>query len=273
MKTRLVVLIDFSPQTAVILKLAKRWSEITNAEILLIHQVTYAIPALTDSETRTKIIQFEKGKANAKLSSLIQKHFKKTDAVDFEIYEKNLILSLKHMVGKKFNDIVMLGTEGTGFLKKYFMGSTALKIIDELNCLIITVPPFYEAHFPQKLTVAVTHKYPLNRSAFSNFLGVIKNFIELVHFISIVTPGENVKKAHEYLLNLTQECEHNIPCTYDLFEGSSAFAEIKDFVLDNPNTMLVVQKGSRNLSDHLFRKFFINDLVHDSSLPLIIIPQ
>jgi len=265
MNTRLVVLVDFSPQTEVILKLAKRWSEMIPAEILLIHQVTFAIPALADSDTRTKIIQFDKGKANAELNSLIQKHFGKTNAVDFEIFEKNLILSLKHMVGKKFND--------TGFLKKYFMGSTALKIIDELNCVIITVPPFYEAHFPQTLTVAVTHKFPLNRKVFSIFLGVIQNFIELVHFISIVTHVENVKKALEYLLNLTQECEHNIPCTYDLFEGSAAFAGIKDFVRDNPNTMLVVQKGSRTINDHLFRKFFINDLAHDRSLPLIIVPH
>jgi nucleotide-binding universal stress UspA family protein len=273
MNPRLMVLIDFSPQTEVILKLAKRWSEIIKAEILLIHQVTYAVPALADSDTRTKIIQFEKGKVNTELNNLIRKHFGKTDTVDFEIFEKNLIPSLKKLVGKKFNDIVMLGTEGSGILKKYFMGSTALKIIDELNWLTITVPPFYETHFPQTLTVAVTHKYPLNRKIFSNFLGTIQNFIEQVHFLSIVTPGENVKKAHEYLLNLTQECEHNIPCTYDLFEGSSAFDAVKNFVLDNPNTLLVVQKGSRNLSDHLFRKFFINDLVYDSSLPLIIIPQ
>jgi nucleotide-binding universal stress UspA family protein len=273
MKTRLVVLIDFSPQNEVIVKLAKRWSEIINAEILLIHQVTYAVPALANSESRMKIIQYEKGKAIAELNKLIQKHFEKKHSVDYEIFETNLIPTLKNMIGKKFQDIVMIGTERSGIFKKYFMGSTALNIIDELNGLTIAVPPDFETHFPQTLTVAVTQKYPLNRSAFNNFLGVIKNFIEQVHFISIITPDENVKKSHEYLLNLTQECQHKIPCTYDIFEGESAFKEIKKFVQENPNTMLVVQKGSRNLSDHLFRKFFINDLVHDSSLPLIIIPQ
>jgi nucleotide-binding universal stress UspA family protein len=273
MKTRLVVLIDFSPQNEVIVKLAKRWSEIINAEILLIHQVTYAVPALANSESRMKIILYEKGKAVAELNKLIQKHFEKKHSVDYEIFETNLIPTLKNMIGKKFQDIVMIGTESSGIFKKYFMGSTALNIIDELNGLTIAVPPDFETHFPQTLTIAVTNKYPLNRSAFSNFLGVIKNFIETVHFISIVLPGENVKKAHEYLLNLTHECEHNIPCTYDIFEGESVFEEIKNFVHDNPNTMLVVQKGSRTINDHLFRKFMINDLVHDSSLALIVIPN
>lgn len=272
MKTRLVVLIDFSPQNEVIVKLAKRWSEIINAEILLIHQVTYAVPALADSESRIKIIQYEKGKAIAELNKLIQKHFEKNNSVNYEIFEKNLIPTLKNMLGKKYQDIVMIGTGGSGIFKKYFMGSTALKIIDDLNCQTIAVPPDFETHFPQTLTVAVTHKYPLNRNAFNNFLGEIKNFIELVHFISIVTPDENVKKSHEYLLNLTQECQHKIPCSYDIFEGESAFKEIKKFVQENPNTMLVVQKGSRTITDHLFRKLLINDLVHDNSLPLIIIP-
>ena len=273
MKTRLVVLIDFSPQNEVIVKLAKRWSEIIKAEILLIHQVTYAVPALADSESRMKIIQYEKGKAIAELNKLIQKHFEKNDSVNYEIFEKNLIPSLKNLLGKNYQDIVMIGTERSGIFTKYFMGSTALKIIDDLNCQTIAVPPDFETHFPQTLTVAVTQKYPLNRIAFNNFLGVIKNFIEQVHFISIITPDENVKKSHEYLLNLTQECQHKIPCTYDIFEGESAFKEIKKFVQENPNTMLVVQKGSRTISDHLFRKFFINDLVHDNSLPLIIIPS
>lgn len=273
MKTRLVVLIDFSPQTDVILELAKRWSEIIKAEILLIHQITYAVPALADSDTRTKIIQFEKGKATAEINRAIQKHFEKNDTVEFEIVEKNLVPSLKNKLGKTGHDIVVLGTEGSGIFEKYFMGSTALKIIDELNHLIITVPPFYETRFPQTLTVAVTQKYPLNRKIFSEFLGAVQNFIELLHFVSIVTPDVNLNKEHEYLLNLTRECEHNIPCTYDIFEGKSAFDEIKKFVADNPNTMLVVQKGSRTITDHLFRKFMINDLVHDNSLPLIVVPN
>ena len=273
MKSRLVVLIDFSPQNEIIVKLAKRWSEIINAEILLIHHVTYAVPALADSESRMKIIQYEKGKAIAELNKLIQKHFDRNNSVDYEIFEKNLIPSLKNMLGKKYQDIVMLATEGSGIFKKYFMGSTALKIIDDLNWQTIAVPPDFETHFPQSLTVAVTHKYPLNKNAFYNFLGVIKNFIEQVHFISVVTPADNLKKTHEYLVNLSQECKHNIPCTYDLFEGESAFGEISKFVHENPHTMLVVQKGSRTISDHLFRKFLINDMVHDSSLPLIIIPS
>lgn len=273
MKTRLVVLIDFSTQTEVILKFARRWCEIIKAEILLMHQVTYAIPALANSESRTKIIQFEKGKAIAKVNDLVQKYFDKDFSVDYEIFDKNFVNFLKNRLGKNYYDIVILGTGKTGIFKKYFMGSTALKIIDNLNCLLIAVPPYYETHFPQTLTVAVTHKYPLNRKEFNNFLKVIQNFIESVQFISVVTPDDNLKKTHEYLINLSQECQHNIPCTYDLFEGESAFKEIKEFVHESPNTMLVIQKGSRNFFDHIVRKFLLNDLVHDGSLPLIVVPH
>jgi hypothetical protein len=129
MKTRLVVLIDFSPQNEVIVKLAKRWSEIINAEILLIHQVTYAVPALADSESRMKIIQYEKGKAIAELNKLIQKHFDKNNSVDYEIFEKNLIPSLKNMLGKNYQDIVMIGTERSGIFKNILWVALRSKLL------------------------------------------------------------------------------------------------------------------------------------------------
>ncbi len=197
MKTRLVVLLDFSPQTEVLLKLAKKWSEIINSEVLVIHQITYSVPAMADIVSRRRIILFEKNKALTELNSLIKKHFDKNFPVDVQIFEKELIVSLKNFLGKKYNDLVILGTEGAGIFKKYFIGSTALKIIDKLNFTIITVPPHYEVHTPQTLTVAVTYRYPLNRKLFNDFLKVVQDFIELVHFISVVTPDDNLKKSHE----------------------------------------------------------------------------
>ena len=273
MKTRLVVLIDFSPQTEVLLRLARKWSEIIKSEVLVIHQITYAVPAMADSESRRRIIIFEKNKALAELNILIKKYFDKNFPADVQIFEKGLTVSLNRLLGKEYKDLVIMGTEGTGIFKKYLMGSTALNLIDNLNFTVITVPPRYEAHTPQTLTVAVTYKYPLNRKLFNDFLNIVQDFIESVHFISVVTPDDNLKKTHEYLVNLNQECQHNIPCTYDLFEGESAFKEIRKFVYETPHTMLVVQKGSRSLTDHLFRKFLINELVHDSELPLIVIPH
>lgn len=36
--------------------------------------------------------------------------------------------------------------------------------------------------------------------------------------------------------------------------------------------MLVVQKGSRLLTDQLFRQFLINELVYEGQTPLIVLP-
>lgn len=53
-----------------------------------------------------------------------------------------------------------------------------------------------------------------------------------------------------------------------IYEGSN----IKDVINSKVDELLVVQKGSRLFSDHLFRKFMINELVYEGQTPMIVLP-
>lgn len=273
MKTRLVVLIDFSPYTAVVTEFAKKWNEILNTEILFIHKLNFPFPGLAIEEERENLIEFEKGKVISDLEAIIKSNFHDDKKVSYKIIEKGLINSLPTCLGNEYNDILFLGLKENGVLKKIFIGSTTLKIIEQINYTTITIPFEFKHFIPKSLTIALNIKYPLNKIAFNGLLKAVGSFIEKITFVSVITPKDNFKKNHDYLMKLTHEYNSIINSSFELVKGESVSNEIKEFINMNPETMLVVQKGTRSITDQLFRKFMINDLLSDSSIPIIIVPS
>jgi len=273
MKTRLVVLIDFSPSTTVLTEFAKKWNEVLNTEILFIHKLNFPFPGLAIEEERENLIDFEKEKVISELNTIIKNNFPDDKKVTFKILEKGLINSLPKYLGKEYNDILILALKETGVLKKIFLGSTALNIIEQINFTTITIPFDFQHFVPKSLTIALNIKYPLNKFAFNGFLNAVVSFIEEITFVSVITPKDNFKKNHEYLMKLAHEYDPIITSSFELVKGESVVNEIKEFTARNPETKLVVQKGARSISDLLFRKFMLNDLVFDSSIPIIILPS
>lgn len=279
-KTRLIALIDFSMYSHSLLELGERWCRIANAELLLLHQVAGLVPAMTEPEIKNQVIEAEKEEALTKLKKLAEEKISASTRVNFKVTGQNLLLALPELLKQDYNDFFLVGLKGTGMLKKIFMGSTATKIIEELNHTTVAVPyklcadPDKRCNLiPQKIIITVSYKYPINANAFRNFLDTFKDSIQQLEFISVVHPDEPEEQCIDYLKSLTSEYqEYADHTTYQVFPGKDVFDKIKSHVRKDKDTILVVQKGSRDLTDLIFRKFLIGQLVDDGSIPLIILP-
>lgn len=272
MKTRLVLLIDFSPYTETLIKFAQTWSQLIKAEVLLINQVYYTVPAMTDINSRQQIINYEKSKALTKLNSLASENFKSPVKTSCKVIESALTFTLPKLLTENYYDLIIAGTKGEGLFSKFILGSTTIKIIEKLNFTTIVLPLSYPNNTPKVLTVATHYKFPLNKIDFNILLTITKKFIETIQFISVKTPNDDFSKTEVYLKKLHSEFNNQVPSSYKIFTGDSVSDELKNYVKNNPDTLMVVQKGSRAISDHLFRKFIVNELVNDNSLPLITLP-
>lgn len=279
MRTRLIVLIDFSIYSHALVELGIRWCEIANAQLLLVHQVPGIVPAMTNSESKDEIIKEEKTQALAKLERFATEKVPPSIPVHYRVTAGNLLNSIDELLKQEYNDIILVGIKGTGMFKKILMGSTATEVINEINQLVVAVPdklcvaPHKFCNLiPRKLIVSLSYKFPLNENAFDNFLTTFKSSITQIEFISVHSE-EKDEKALRYLESLSQKYGERIPCSYKVFTGKDVFDELKKHVRQDNDTTLVVQKGSRNLTDQFFRKFLINQLVHDGSIPLVILPN
>ena len=91
--------------------------------------------------------------------------------------------------------------------------------------------------------------------------------------MSVIHSEKGVGETEFYLRVLQEKYNEKVPSGYSIFKGANVFNEIRRNVQVNSDTTLVVQKGSRSLTDQLFHKFLINQPVNDGSLPLVIMPS
>ena len=273
MKVRLIVLIDFSDHSHKLMELAGYWSQMLHANLLLVHQVPGIVPAFTDSESRKHILEVELKNAESNLKKFSSKYLTGIENVDYRVTDRNLLLELPEITGTDRNDLILLGLKGTGILKKIFIGSTAAKIVDEVKATIVAIPKGVLNHIPSNLVVAVNESNPLNQAKLFELISIFKGNIKNLEIISVITSGDNMNDAKQYMSTFGDAFSNEVSVTYKVLKGEKIFDEIKNYVTQNHKTSyLVVQKGSRMLTDNLFRKFFINVLVHDGSMPLIVIP-
>lgn len=278
-KTRLIALIDFSLYSSALLELAGRWCQNAGANLLLIHKVAGLVPGLAESDMKKKIIDDEKKEAIDKLKKLASEKIAPETKVDFVATDKSILEAISDALDEGLNDYIIVGIKGTGMLKRILMGSVATHVINELNNITITVPeklcvgpgPICNLT-PRKIVVTLTDKYPLNEAALGNFLETFEGTIKKLTFVSVVDEDEDAREETEFLSNLTGKYRQRFDASYKILRGNNVFEEIKENVQGDSDTVLVVQKGSRTLTDQFFRKFFINQLVSDGSLPMVVLP-
>ncbi|MDX5422676.1 MAG: universal stress protein [Hymenobacteraceae bacterium] len=273
MKTRFIVLIDFSSYSKFELQLAKCWGDAMGADLLLLHQPLVFAPALTDIETRDEIVQNEVEKATAKLRSFAGQHLENTSRVTYRVATEDLFLALSELLREHYYNLIFVGLKGTGLLKRIFLGSTAIKVIDQVNVPTVAVPRHPFNMSPESFYVGVNYRYPLNTEALDKLLSLFGDRIKNIKFISIITEKDSRKLAIEYLEDLEEQYGTQWNASYHTFEGDDAFYELKQYMNARTDGVLLVQRGTRSLTDQLFRRFFINELVYDASVPLIVLPS
>jgi len=272
MKKRFIILIDFSEYSSNLLKYACHWSKQVNAELLLVHQSIVLAPALTDNESRQQIAIQANEKALQKLRVLAKELIPTTIKVSFNVSEDNLQLNLTKLLEERYDHLIFAGIKGTGLLKKLFVGSVALQVIDNTKNCVVAMPKEIESFSQEKIYVAVTEKHPLNILELNKFLNFIDRKNTIITFFYLAKPNEKTKGIERHLKELKEMFSDRYITSFSIYEGTNSFADIKKVINNSKEEMLIVQKGSRFLTDQLFRRFLINELVYEGQTPLIVLP-
>jgi nucleotide-binding universal stress UspA family protein len=272
MKTRFIVLIDFSSYSKSELQLAKHWADSMAADLLLLHEPIIMAPALTDGSTRDEISKYETDKALNKLKGFAIQHLPDTRRISYHVADESLIFSLQRLLGEYYYHVVFVGLKGTGFLKRIFIGSMAIRVIDETNNAVVAVPRHSFNMSPDTLYVGIHYKYKLNTAEFDKVLHLFGGKIKHIRFMSVVTQKDSMKQTIAYLEELREQYRGERDVYVEIFKGEDAFYTLKQYMNVHADGMLVVQKGSRSFTSQVFRRFLINELVYDASVPLIVLP-
>jgi hypothetical protein len=138
---------------------------------------------------------------------------------------------------------------------------------------VVAVPKHAFNMSPDTLYVSVYYKYKLNTAEFDKVLHLFGDKIKHIRFLAVVAKKDSMKQTTAYLEELREQYrgEHNV--YIEIFKGEDAFYTLKQYMDAHADGMLVVQKGSRSFTNQVFRRFLINELVYDASVPLIVLPE
>jgi len=272
MKKRFIILVDFSEYSANLIRYACDWGIQANAELLLVHQTIVLVPALTEQDSKQQIIKFANDEALHKLKALAKELIPPTVEVSFSVSETLLQVTLANLLEEPFDNLIFAGIKGTGLLKKIFLGSVALQVIESTKSIIVAMPKEIATYSHTKIFVAVSEKHLLNLLALNKFLSFIDSENTSITFFYLSKPNEKTNNIERQLVDLTAFFADRFDTNYAIYEGSNTFNDIKKVINNRIDDILIVQKGSRLLTDQLFRRFLINELVYEGQTPLIVLP-
>ncbi|MGY6741463.1 MAG: universal stress protein [Cecembia sp.] len=267
---KIYVMVDFSDYTESTLKMVKDWVAGKNAEIKVLHQLDFHLPTLANHDLRLKLLYDHKRELLNRWFKLSEEIFGSSDAVSFEILEVPILEYLK----KTDQDaMIFMGLKGGGILKQIFLGSMVSEVIERLNHTTIAVPKTLKKQVAfDKLVVTAHPKFGFNEEAFGRLMRCLPSSVRSIHWVGIAREGDDEDALYDYLRMLSIMHAHDLNTEISVFIGAEVFSKVKSFFIENGNQVLLIQKGGRTFQDKIFRKFLVNDLVFDGSIPLIVLP-
>ncbi len=272
MNKRFIVLIDFSEYSSNLIQYASEWSQEANAKILLHHQTHPFLPAFAEKEARDYIVREENDKALEKLKTLANTLIPDTIEVAYYVSEIDFHQTLPELLAEPFENLIFIGLKGTGILKKLFLGSVALRIIGNIENTVVAMPKGIDSFSHEKIFVAVGEKKLLNLQQLDNFLKFIDHENTSITFFHLAKPNEDTTLIKDQLQRLSQTYADRFTTNFAVYEANNRLDGIKGVINNKIDEILIVQKGSRILTDQLFSRFLINELVYEGETPLIILP-
>lgn len=272
MRKRFIVLIDFSEYSNHLIQYALDWSKEADASIVLLHETSVASPALADSETKQQITSHHNEQALQQLKTLVNPYIDHRVDISYVVSDVPLLFSLPKLLKEPYDHLVFVGIKGTGILKQLFLGSVALEIIRNTQNIVVAMPNDIDRFSHEKIYVAVNQRKPLNLDQLNYFLQFFNHENTHITFFYLAKPNENTQPVEKKLHHLSESFADRFKTSHAIYEGQNRLEDIKKVINNTIEEILIVQKGSRLLTDQIFRRFLINDLVYEGATPLVVLP-
>lgn len=270
-----LVLYDFSHCAQQALRVAHQWSKWTGAELHLLYNLEGSLaPAMADQGLRQQLFAISKAEAFNKAQRSFEEVTGETiHPLNVHIAVKSLATTINRLVEELNTQLLFAGLKGHGVLKRLFIGSTVLNLLEHARIPVVAIPKQIGRFNKIALHICVSYHFTFNSMALQQFLQLMGSKIDFINFISVLTRDDDRQQAANHLAQLDSLFSKRAVVQTHLFEGNEPLAQVKAYMNAQEDGMLMLQKGSRAFSDHIFREFFINELVYDASLPLIILPS
>ncbi|QCX54313.1 hypothetical protein [Elizabethkingia sp. JS20170427COW] len=272
MKKRFILFLENLDTCQNLLLYAGEWSKRSGAELLLFTQTNIMVPAFAEAQDKLHIVNKVNEQALASLKQLSSKILSKNIKVDYHVSELSFPLYYNKIETTEYQDLIFIGIKEIGILRKLFFGNIAIQLVERIGNTLVALPQEISVFCQEKIFVAVSDKVTINILELTKFLNFIDGKKCNITFFHLAKSGEDTSSVEMKLRELSNLFSEKYNTDIAVFEGRDLLNNIDNIIENAHREMLIVQKGSRLISDHLFRKFLVNDLINVARVPLVVLP-
>lgn len=186
----------------------------------------------------------------------------------------SIINAINGIVASKNIDVVVMGSKGAKGGKEVFLGSNAVRVINNIDdCPVIVVPQNYLVKAPSQIVFSTNFKRDFNKNELNLLLDISQQLSVKLKIVQVMMEeylNDSQKTNKEKLIELMTGLDfffHKIDIT--LSESTS----IKDFVRQTKSDMISFVNHKQNFFQKLTQENVITKISFDSPVPILVLPD
>ena len=267
MRTRTIIVgTDFSKGSYVALELAVDIANKIHADIQLIWVCREKL-LYTDDQNN-----YVRNLATQKLEDLCEKHQAKlTNTKITSMIMQGKVAPILAAEAEKANaSMIVIGTNGASGFEKYWMGSTAVRIVQEATCPVLSIREGFNFHkklerilVPLNMSTNSRQKLPVAVKMAKAFDAQINILGQYENNTQAQTVGIYIKQAEAFLE------KQNIPYTTEFMQSKNLADDVLSYAETINRDLIVISTEQDNVLSSLFIGTNAQQLVHHSLVPIL----
>lgn len=200
----------------------------------------------------------------------LENRFGKEAPVEVAVFNNDLIGNIKRLYEDPDARLVVIGLTGAG-MANFFLGSNTLKIVNNIERAVLTVPPY--ANFkPVKKIVFATDLWNLAETVPAKR---IKRIVELLEaellVLSIQKPQQPSPEIEAEKEILAQKLK-GTPYTFYEITSRNRVSGIKDFVKEQKADLIAIVPEKHDFLENLLKANHTKTMLFRSGVPILTLP-
>ncbi|MBC6491409.1 universal stress protein [Flavihumibacter stibioxidans] len=278
---RIVVPTDFSPTAERAFQYALDIAAKSGAAVILYHVYEPVESEFIDNVTKRRLYNEQ---MESDLMKQLQRLTHKFVPADFSV-PVSTILGRAPVVDNILGfaehnqiDLVVMGTQGAGGLKRALVGTIASRIIKQADCPVLLIPEKFDWKLPAQIVYATDCMAP-DRTAFNLVLSLAKLYeakITVVHMIHGDAGETNLDQESgffEKYAHALQQDYSDFTISFELVKTVSMVDAMERLHQELPYDMVVMVRREKHFLQRFFVESFTKNMLYTTSQPLLVIPE
>ena len=192
--------------------------------------------------------------------------------IEWQIVEGKVSTSLASVANKLSAMMIIVGTNGASGFEKYWMGSTAVRVVQDAPCPVISIRAGYNFHKQLERIVVPIRVNANSRQKVPPATSMAKIFGSEVHILGLLELKEEEGALRTYVSQSAEYMEHEgVPCRYLIRDFGTYSDTVLGYAEEVNADLVVINTEQDKIISQLFLGTNAQQIVNKSQIPVLCI--